>query len=132
MARDAVAVQLLLVGSVPNYRNALYDQLMQDERDNSFIEVLQHTYGKPSNDGVDDTVYMMSETKSPSISRREASATHSDKTSNDARSAKVNKSPSKPAKPGAIPVKGGTDSIAEASRGKNKFFLAKWFGFGSK
>ncbi|TYG76665.1 hypothetical protein ES288_D03G131500v1 [Gossypium darwinii] len=132
MARDAEAVQLLLVGSVPNYRNALYDQLMQDERDNSFIEVLQHTYGKPSNDGVDDTVYTMSETKSPSISCREASATHSDKTSNDARSAKVNKPPSKPAKPGAVPVKGGTDSIAEASRGKNKFFLAKWFGFGSK
>ncbi|KAB2089827.1 hypothetical protein ES319_A03G087500v1 [Gossypium barbadense] len=132
MARDAEAVQLLLVGSVPNYRNALYDQLMQDERDNSFIEVLQHTYGKPSNDGVDDTVYTMSETKSPSISRRGASATHSDKTSNDARSAKVNKSPSKPAKPGALPVKGGTDSTAEASRGKNKFFLAKWFGFGSK
>ncbi|KAL2482525.1 uncharacterized protein Fot_43969 [Forsythia ovata] len=48
MARDAEAVQLLSVGSVPNYRNALFDQLMQDQRDNDFLEVLRHSYGKPS------------------------------------------------------------------------------------
>ncbi|GMI78230.1 hypothetical protein HRI_001492300 [Hibiscus trionum] len=132
MARDAEAVQLLLVGSAPNYRNSLFNQLMQDEWDNSFIEALQHNYGKPPNDGVggnrSGAENTFSETKSPSNSRLEAWAINSDKNSNDARTAKVNKSPSKPAKPGASPK----NPAPEASRGKNKFFLAKWFGFGSK
>ncbi|KAM6583023.1 hypothetical protein CsatB_010025 [Cannabis sativa] len=50
MARDAEAVQLLLVGSTPNYRNTLFDQLIQDQRDNSFSKVLGQNYGKPSKD----------------------------------------------------------------------------------
>ncbi|KAE8655197.1 Nitrate transmembrane transporter [Hibiscus syriacus] len=117
IARDAEAIQLLIVGSAPNYRHALFDQLMQDERDSSFTEALQHNYGKPPNDGAEST---------PSNSRLEASATNSDKNFNHARTGKVNKSP-RPgyAKPGASPA-------PEASRGKSKFFLAKWFGFGSK
>ncbi|KAL4363884.1 hypothetical protein GQ457_04G015440 [Hibiscus cannabinus] len=133
MARDAEAVQLLLVGLAPNYRNTLFNQLMQDERDNSFIEAMQHNYGKPANDHGDGgnrswAENTFSETKSPFNSRLEASAMNSDKNSSDARAAKVSKSPSKPAKPGASPK----NPAPEASRGKNKFFLAKWFGFGSK
>ncbi|KAK8686279.1 hypothetical protein V6N13_125306 [Hibiscus sabdariffa] len=134
MARDAEAVQLLLVGLAPNYRNTLFNQLMQDERDNSFIEAMQHNYGKPPNDHHGDggnrswAENTFSETRSPFNSRLEASAINSDKNSSDARAAKVSKSPSKPAKPGASPK----NPAPEASRGKNKFFLAKWFGFGSK
>lgn len=47
MTRDAEAVQLLSVGCAPNYGNALYDQLMQDQRDGNFFEALRHNYGKP-------------------------------------------------------------------------------------
>ncbi|KAI9174367.1 hypothetical protein LWI28_016308 [Acer negundo] len=45
VTRDAEAVQLLLVGSSPNYRNALFDQLMQDERGSLFTEALKNNYG---------------------------------------------------------------------------------------
>ncbi|KAK3037509.1 hypothetical protein RJ639_030317, partial [Escallonia herrerae] len=47
MTRDAEAVQLLSVGSAPNYGNDLYDQLMQDQKDGNFYEVLRHNYGQP-------------------------------------------------------------------------------------
>ncbi|KAK6148301.1 hypothetical protein DH2020_019213 [Rehmannia glutinosa] len=47
MTRDAEAVQLLSVASAPNYRNTLYDQLVQDQKDNNFFEALCRTYGKP-------------------------------------------------------------------------------------
>ncbi|XP_073049360.1 uncharacterized protein [Primulina eburnea] len=46
MTRDAEAVQLLSVGSSPNYRNTLFDQLMQDQRDSDLFEVLRRIYGK--------------------------------------------------------------------------------------
>ncbi|KAF8005891.1 hypothetical protein BT93_K0236 [Corymbia citriodora subsp. variegata] len=48
--RDAEAVQLLLVGSAPNYRNTLFHQLMQDPQDSTFTEALQQNYGKPPNE----------------------------------------------------------------------------------
>ncbi|KAE8695047.1 pentatricopeptide repeat-containing protein [Hibiscus syriacus] len=124
-ARDAEAIQLLLVGLAPNYRYALFDQLMQDGRDSSFVEALEHNYGKPPNDGDGDN--RLGAENTPSNSRIEASATNSDKHSNHARIPKVNKS-ARPAKPGESPAK----PAPEASRGKSKFFLAKWFGFGSK
>ncbi|XVF49804.1 hypothetical protein PTKIN_Ptkin04bG0045200 [Pterospermum kingtungense] len=136
MARDAEAVQLLLVGSAPNYRNALFDQLMQDQRDNSFFEALRRNYGKPPNDGGYDNgvqmVHTIPERKSTSISRHEASAQNSDRNTNDARNAKINSTPPKQAKPNPSPVKAPPAAEPEPSRGKNKFFLAKWFGFGSK
>ncbi|XVE54591.1 hypothetical protein DITRI_Ditri03aG0093900 [Diplodiscus trichospermus] len=96
MGRDTEAVQLLLVGSAPNYRNTLYDQLMQDQRDNSFFEALRHNYGKPPKD---------------------------DENNNDARNAKLNKNIPKSAKSNAVPVK-APPVAPEASRGKNKLFLA--------
>lgn len=75
MTRDAEAIQLLLVGSSPNYRNTLFDEcmfissqwlrqnlhcviekivtfsiffsVMQDQSLDSFTKVLQQNYGKP-------------------------------------------------------------------------------------
>ncbi|XVE56704.1 hypothetical protein DITRI_Ditri04bG0032100 [Diplodiscus trichospermus] len=137
MARDAEAVQLLLVGSVPNYRNDLFDQLMQDQRDNSFFQALRHNYGKPPNDGGYDNglqrEQMIPQRKSTSISHHEASAQSSDKNTNyDPRNGKINKDQPKPAKPSPLPDQKAPAAAPEASRGKNKFSLAKWFGFGSK
>lgn len=141
MARDAEAVQLLLVGSAPNHRNTLFDQLMQDQRDNSFFEALRHNYGKPPNENgrrdsgvlVEHTV---SERKSTSISRNEAITQNAYRNSNDVKSAKPSRVSPKSAKPKSSTVQAPTVAPAEAapnsSGGKNKFFLAKWFGFGSK
>ncbi|OMO51978.1 hypothetical protein CCACVL1_29463 [Corchorus capsularis] len=139
MARDAEAVQLLLVGSAPNYRNALFDQLMQDQRDNAFFEALRHSYGKPPSDhgSFEYNAVQMEQRipfparKSTSVSRHEGSVNTSDKNSNDSRNAKGNKTPPKSAKPSSSPAK-PPPATPEASRGKNKFFLAKWFGLGSK
>ncbi|XP_015579254.2 uncharacterized protein LOC8278273 [Ricinus communis] len=128
MTRDAEAVQLLLVGSAPDYRNTLFNQLMQNQRDNSFFEALRYNYGKPpSESGVDSIVQMENwgaERKSTSISQNQATVRVSDKKSTDAKTEKTNKhTPTlKPAAPAPV----GPDN----SRGKNKFFLAKWFGFG--
>ncbi|KAM7274228.1 hypothetical protein ACFE04_028892 [Oxalis oulophora] len=124
-ARDAEAVQLLLVGSAPNYRNALFDQLMQDQKDSLVLEALQQSYGKPPNEngrgGNKALVEKASERKSTSAPQREAVT----RNSNDTRSIKNNKVSPKQAKP-------NTQSAQEPStnRGKNTFFLAKWFGFG--
>ncbi|KAG7951887.1 hypothetical protein I3843_12G031500 [Carya illinoinensis] len=46
MTRDSEAVQLLLVGTAPNYRYAIFYRLMQDQIDKSFLEALQQSYGK--------------------------------------------------------------------------------------
>ncbi|XP_008239344.1 PREDICTED: uncharacterized protein LOC103337947 [Prunus mume] len=128
MTRDAEAVQLLLVGLPSNYRNSLFDQLTQDQRDNSFLEALRQSYGKPPNESGDDNrehdEQKVSERKSTSISSHEALVQNPVKSSNDARNAK--KASPKSAKPSSAAVQ--TPS-PDASRGKNKFFLAKWFGF---
>ncbi|KAE8703712.1 Detected protein of unknown function [Hibiscus syriacus] len=78
MARDTEAIQLLLV-------------IMQDERDSSFVEAVQHNYGKPHNDGDGDN--RLGAENTPSNLCIEASTTNSDKNSNHARTPKVNKSP---------------------------------------
>uniref|UniRef100_F6GTR1 Uncharacterized protein n=1 Tax=Vitis vinifera TaxID=29760 RepID=F6GTR1_VITVI len=92
MARDAEAVQLLLVGSAPNHRNTLFDQLMQDQRDNSFFEALRHNYGKPPNENGRDSGVLVEHTvlerKSTSISRNEAITQNAYRNSNDVKSAK--------------------------------------------
>ncbi|KAH0975429.1 hypothetical protein GBA52_017328 [Prunus armeniaca] len=128
MTRDAEAVQLLLVGLPSNYRNSLFDQLTQDQRDNSFLEALRQSYGKPPNESGGDNrehdEQKVSERKSTSISRHEAITQNPDKNSNDARNAK--KASPKSAKPSSAAVQAPSP---DASRGKNKFFLAKWFGF---
>ncbi|CAL9030957.1 unnamed protein product [Prunus brigantina] len=128
MTRDAEAVQLLLVGLPSNYRNSLFDQLTQDQRDNSFLEALRQSYGKPPNESGGDNrehdEQKVSERKSTSVSRHEAIIQNPDKNSNDARNAK--KASPKSAKPSSAAVQAPSP---DASRGKNKFFLAKWFGF---
>ncbi|KAM6594476.1 hypothetical protein CsatA_002179 [Cannabis sativa] len=136
MARDAEAVQLLLVGSTPNYRNTLFDQLIQGQRDNSFLEALRQNYGNPSKDsGHESEEHVGHKTvdrKSLSVNRHEAMAQHSELKNN----AKPNKVSQKSEKPSSAHAKGSstppTKANPDASRGKNKFFLAKWFGFGSK
>ncbi|KAL9155584.1 hypothetical protein ABFS82_09G013400 [Erythranthe guttata] len=125
MARDAEAVQLLSVSSAPNYRNTLYDQLVQDQRDNDFFEALCRTYGKPPSELKWDG--RISEMKIPSdkfITQNE---------SNDARTKKVSPISGKP-RPSPIPtpVKPTAKPNEDPSRGKNRNFFAKLFGFGSK
>ncbi|CAK7357312.1 unnamed protein product [Dovyalis caffra] len=150
--RDAEAVQLLLVGSAPNYRNVLFDQLMQDQRDSSFIEALRHNYGKfPSEGGHDNGAQMDHrgrERKSTSVSHHEAIPKISDKNSLNVRNGKLenttkaaipkisdeNSNNVRNGKPDnttkAAPAAAPTVANPNASRGQNKFFLAKWFGFG--
>ncbi|CAN6585441.1 unnamed protein product [Malus baccata var. baccata] len=136
MTRDAEAVQLLLVGLASNYRNSLFDQLTQDQRDDSFLEALRKNYGKPPNESGGESRELVeqkvSERKSTSISRNQPTIQNSDKSPNDARNAK-GVSP-KLAKPSSSPVKAPSPAKAapDASRKKNKFFLAQWFGFGPK
>ncbi|XP_072999783.1 uncharacterized protein [Typha latifolia] len=115
--RDSEAVQLLLVGSTPNKRHELFRQLMQDHKEHSFLESLKTVYGKPSNDDNDER--RMSHDHTPPR-RNSTSVSHQDEfTPNSA-----NQKPAPPASAQVVPEAG--------SRGKNKFFLAKWFGFGSK
>ncbi|XP_038685583.1 uncharacterized protein LOC119985368 [Tripterygium wilfordii] len=135
MTRDAEAVQLLLVGSAPNYRNTLFDQLMQDERDNSFHEVLLHSYGKPSTEihrsGGVQVEHRVPDRKSASVAPREPIRENNDvKKSNDAKNARTNEDAPKSANANPTPAEAPPAASKDSSRGKNKFFLSKWFGFG--
>ncbi|CAJ1943758.1 unnamed protein product [Sphenostylis stenocarpa] len=144
MTRDAEAVQLLLVGSAPNYRYALFDQLMQDQKTASFIEALNHNYGKSPDESEKNsegnTERKFRERKSSSISDREPTISSSKTNSFDTRSSKACKVSPNPVKlvtppllsPSPAPSPAPQHAEKEASRGKNKFFLARWFGFGSK
>ncbi|BAT76024.1 hypothetical protein VIGAN_01397700 [Vigna angularis var. angularis] len=142
MTRDAEAVQLLLAGSVPNYRYALFDQLIQDQGTASFIEALNHSYGKSPTECEENsegkTKNKVRERKSSSVSDREPTISSSKTNSSDTRSSKAFKVSPNPVKlvtpPLLSPSPAPTPQHAEkeAPRGKNKFFLARWFGFGSK
>ncbi|XP_057487224.1 uncharacterized protein LOC130773283 [Actinidia eriantha] len=137
MTRDSEAIQLLSVGSSPNHRNTLYDQLMEDQRESSFFEALRHNYGKPPSEGDRDNGAPMEQRVQERESNQEAMTQNSDKNSSDGKSAKTNRESPKSAKPKPKPVPAQSPTAAlaqpaDASRGKNKFFLAKWFGFGSK
>ncbi|KAL3571165.1 hypothetical protein D5086_028414 [Populus alba] len=70
MTRDAEAVQLLLVGSTPKYRNALFDQC---GRDNGAQMDHRGTESRPT-----------------PVSRHEAIPQNSDKNSNNVRNGKPN------------------------------------------
>lgn len=141
MTRDSEAVQLLLAGSAPNYRNTLFDQLMQDQREAPVLEAMRRNYGKPptnessrgSREMVDQRI---AERKSTSAFSHEAVQSNSHKSSNDDKSAKNNTVSPKTGKTKSAaaeaPKAVATQAAADASRGKNKFFLTKWFGFGSK
>ncbi|KAL3512708.1 hypothetical protein ACH5RR_025425 [Cinchona calisaya] len=135
MTRDSEAIQLLLVGSIPSYRNTLFDQLMQDQRDDGFSEVLQKNYGKPSSES--------NSSKGPTPEHRVSGKTSdqggvtpdADKSPKDTKYAKANTVSPKPGKPAPTPTKSPaapSANAADSSRRKNTFFLAKWFGFGSK
>ncbi|XP_066315597.1 uncharacterized protein [Miscanthus floridulus] len=110
--RDSDAVQLLLFGTSEHMRHELFQQLMLDHNDHSFVEYLKNTYRYSTTDGNED---------SPPEQKNSISASGS---SQDAK--KSNSTNQRTAR-----GSGGKTSD-EASRGKNKFFLAKWFGFGSK
>ncbi|KAL2321758.1 hypothetical protein Fmac_026137 [Flemingia macrophylla] len=142
MTRDAEAVQLLLVGSPPNYRYALFDQLMQDQKTASFVESLNHNYGKPPDESDQNiegnTEHKVRERKSSSTSDREPTMSSSKTNSFDTKSSKASKVSPNPVKLVTPPLLSPSPAPApkqaekDASRGKNKFFLARWFGFGPK
>ncbi|XP_020548082.1 uncharacterized protein LOC110011696 [Sesamum indicum] len=126
MTRDAEAVQLLSVGSTPNYRNTLYDQLVQDQRGDKFFDVLLQTYGKPPSDINWDSEHRVPE----KIKSEKVIAGSDDKkqnNTNDVRTKKASPVPGKPT-PSPVPAKSNVDT----SRGKKQNFFAKLFGFGSK
>ncbi|KAL0441078.1 UNVERIFIED_CONTAM: hypothetical protein Sradi_0046700 [Sesamum radiatum] len=92
MTKDAEAVQLLSVGSAPNYRNTLYDQLVQDQRGDKFFDVLLQTYGKPPSEINWDNEHRVSE----KIKSEKVIAGSDDKkqnNTNDARTKKVSPVP---------------------------------------
>ncbi|XP_051227701.2 uncharacterized protein [Lolium perenne] len=108
--KDSEAVQLLLFGTPEHKRHVLFQQLMLDHNDHSFVEFLKNTYRKSSTDGDGDSP---PEQKQPSPGPFQ-----------DAK--KSNSTNPRPAR-----GTGGKPSD-EPPRGKNKFSLAKWFGFGPK
>ncbi|XP_047341993.1 uncharacterized protein LOC124945580 [Impatiens glandulifera] len=122
--RDAEAVQLLSVGSAPNYRNTLYEQLVQDQRDGSFTEVLQLNYGKPPNGGLSPA----DKKKIQEKAQKDSNSMKNTSTNNHISSKSANAKPA----PTQVAAAKPETSPSNGNRGKNKFFLAKWFGFGSK
>ncbi|XP_016499604.1 uncharacterized protein LOC107818171 isoform X2 [Nicotiana tabacum] len=128
MTRDVEAVQLLSVGSTPNYRNTFFDQLIQDPKDNSFFEAMRQSYG---NSPIDSGHNYRAQQVSERNSILQENTPSSDKISKDVKNGKTNRVSPKSGKPKISPVQAPAASPADASRGKNKpFFLAKWFGFG--
>ncbi|KAL8215943.1 hypothetical protein R6Q57_022780 [Mikania cordata] len=127
--KDTEAARLLAVGSAPNYGNSLYDQLTQEQRDDAFFEALRKNYGKPPN-----------ESNLESASSREEKA-HEDNRQSPKTFEKVSKkelnqtkpdtiaSPAKPKAPMKQAPSPAKSSGPAREKGKNSFFLAKWFGF---
>ncbi|XP_077250542.1 uncharacterized protein LOC143889984 isoform X3 [Tasmannia lanceolata] len=135
--RDREAVQLLLVGSTPNHRHALFDQLMEDHRDNSFLDTMRKNYGKPSIASNDEngspTEHRVSVRKSVSNSYQEINMGTSDATRGVVKNIKTKPVSPKSAQRNSTtqaPVPAATQEAQPAPRGKNKNFFAKLFGFG--
>ncbi|XP_059304027.1 uncharacterized protein LOC132056002 [Lycium ferocissimum] len=131
MTRDVEAVQLLSVGSTPNYRNTFFDQLMRDAKDDSFFDAMRQSYG---NSCIETSHKYRDEHLLEKNSVPQENTPSSDKISKDQKNGKTNRvSPntgkttnSRVHAPPILPAK-----PVDASRGKNKtFFLAKWFGLG--
>ncbi|WJX94401.1 hypothetical protein P8452_75821 [Trifolium repens] len=130
MTRDAEAVQLLLVGSAPNYRYTLFDQLMQDQQSSSFVEALNYNYWKPpdeSNKNSEGNIKHKVRERKSSSSERETTTKPSSKTNSIDTKVKLATPILQSPSPAA-----SSNAEKESSSGKNKFFLARWFGFGSK
>ncbi|XP_024976349.1 uncharacterized protein LOC112514249 [Cynara cardunculus var. scolymus] len=111
--KDTEAARLLSVGSAPNYGNSLYDQLTQEQRDGAFFEALRQNYGKPPNEN-------NVESKSPAEERVPERKHQSPRTYE-----KISRKEQIQAKTDTISPPGD----APREKGKNPFFLAKWFGF---
>ncbi|KAH7664246.1 Inorganic diphosphatase protein [Dioscorea alata] len=125
--RDAEATQLLLVGSVPGVRQELFEQLIQDHRDKLFLEALKRNYGNPSC-GNNDENGAPQEHK-VTIRKSASSSPQEEKPKQIQVLAPIQTPQTPPApKPSPAPA----PAPAPAPRGKNRFFLAKWFGFGSR
>ncbi|KAH6770580.1 hypothetical protein C2S52_015383 [Perilla frutescens var. hirtella] len=133
MTRDAEAVQLLSVASAPNYRNTLFDQLIQDHKEANFYEVLCRTYGKPLSDiDWDNNAAATGRRTSEKISPNAVSDDKKQNGTNDTRAKKVSPISGKPTpSPVQNPIKEPVKAN-EANRGKKGNFFAKLFGFGSK
>ncbi|XP_077250541.1 uncharacterized protein LOC143889984 isoform X2 [Tasmannia lanceolata] len=129
--RDREAVQLLLVGSTPNHRHALFDQLMEDHRDNSFLDTMRKNYGNDENGS--PTEHRVSVRKSVSNSYQEINMGTSDATRGVVKNIKTKPVSPKSAQRNSTtqaPVPAATQEAQPAPRGKNKNFFAKLFGFG--
>ncbi|CAH1429309.1 unnamed protein product [Lactuca virosa] len=128
--KDTEAARLLSVGSAPNYGNSLYDQLTQEQRDGAFFEALRQNYGKPPNESNHERI----STTEDKITERihESPKTFEKGSRKDPNQAKTDTrtpsaKPKPPTKQTPSPAKSGD---APRDKGKNPFFLAKWFGFG--
>ncbi|OQU88087.1 hypothetical protein SORBI_3003G396900 [Sorghum bicolor] len=104
--KDSDAVQLLLFGTSEHMRHELFQQLMLDHNDHSFVEYLKNTYRYSTTDDKED---------SPPEQKHSISA------SGSSQDAKKSNSTNQRTARGS-----GGKASDEASRGKNKFFLAKW------
>ncbi|CAL4972546.1 unnamed protein product [Urochloa decumbens] len=109
--RDSEAVQLLLFGTSEHMRHELFQQLMLDHNDRSFVEYLKTTYRSSKTDDNGE---------SPPEQKRSTSASGSSQDANKSNSTN----------PRTTRGSGGK-AADEAPRGKNNF-LAKLFGFGRK
>ncbi|KAL4566630.1 hypothetical protein LXL04_030750 [Taraxacum kok-saghyz] len=130
--KDTEAARLLSVGSAPNYGNSLYDQLTQEQRDGAFVEALRQNYGKPPNESnneralpVEDLVPEIKHQSPKTFEKASRKDLNQVKPDTRAPSGK----PKPPTKQTPSPAKSGD---APRDKGKNPFFLAKWFGFGKK
>ncbi|KAL1568290.1 hypothetical protein AAHA92_03674 [Salvia divinorum] len=133
MTRDAEAVQLLSVASAPNYRNTLFDHLIQDHREADFYEVMCRIYGKPTSE-IDWENEATTERRKTSPNKLiEQSDDHKKRdATDDTRIKKVSPVSGKPVpSPVQNPISEQTKPN-EANRGKNRNFFARLFGFGSK
>nr|GMC72300.1 uncharacterized protein LOC109180009 isoform X1 [Ipomoea batatas] len=134
--KDAEAVQLLTVGSAPDYRNTLFDQLMQDHKDNkSFNEALQKSYGEPPAEGNHNEEPLEEQVSVKSSNRRQSKSDKSCSDTKNSRSSKAssNTGAGKPTpSPKEVAAPTPPKAVDPPPRPKNRFFLAKWFGFGSK
>ncbi|CAL4959849.1 unnamed protein product [Urochloa decumbens] len=109
--RDSEAVQLLLFGTSEHMRHELFQQLMLDHNDRSFVEYLKTTYRSSKTDDNGE---------SPPEQKRSTSASGSSQDANKSNSTN----------PRTTRGSGGK-AADEAPRGKSNF-LAKLFGFGRK
>ncbi|KAK8947206.1 hypothetical protein KSP39_PZI006448 [Platanthera zijinensis] len=100
--RDVEAVQLLLVGSSPNYRDFFFEQVMKEHEEDYFLEALRQHYGRPSSE-----VQQMA-SKAPAAGRAVA------------------------AQPVPGPPPALFKATERSCRPKNKFSVGKLFGFSSK